>query len=68
MNLCVVHSQGNVPVGKVETSPEISLLYKGHLLLIANTVSAADALSKDVKKKLFKAVTNNSNSRHRACA
>jgi hypothetical protein len=43
------NSQGNCPVGQVETSPEILLICRSHLVMIVHKISAADTLFKGVK-------------------
>jgi hypothetical protein len=60
-------SQGNGPVGQVETSPEILLVYRARLLMIAHKILAAYTQRKGVKK-LPKFGMYSSNSRHRARA
>jgi hypothetical protein len=59
--------QGNGPVGHVETSPEIFLVYRAHLVMMAHKILAASTLRKGVKK-LPKFGTYSSNSRNRARA
>jgi uncharacterized membrane protein len=42
--------QGNGPVDQVETSPEILLVYRAHLVMIAHKILAASTRRKSVKK------------------
>jgi hypothetical protein len=44
------YSQGNGPVCQVETSPEIFLAYRAHLVTIVRKILVADMRCKDVKK------------------
>jgi hypothetical protein len=46
----IYHSQANGPVGQVETSPEILLVYRAHLVMIADNILAASTRRKGVKK------------------
>jgi hypothetical protein len=57
--------QGNVSVTQVETSPEILLVYRAHLVMIAHKILAASTPRKDVKK-LPKVGMYSWNSRNRA--
>jgi hypothetical protein len=59
--------QGNGPVGQVETSPEILLVYRAHLVMIAHKILADSTWRKGVKK-LPKVGTCSSDSRNRARA
>jgi hypothetical protein len=49
---CSFHGvlQGNGPVGQVETSPEMLLVYRAHLVMIAHKILAAYTRHKGVKK------------------
>jgi hypothetical protein len=42
--------QENGPVGQVKTSPEILLVYRAHLVMIAHKILAACTQRKGVKK------------------
>jgi hypothetical protein len=58
--------QGTGPVGQVETSPEIFLVYRAHLVMIVHKISAADILCSGTKE-LLKFWMYSSNLRQRAC-
>jgi hypothetical protein len=63
----ILHSQGNGPVCQVETSPEILLIYRAHLVMIVHIIFAADTRCKGANK-LPKFGTCSSNSRNHSRA
>jgi hypothetical protein len=58
-NSLTVVSRGNGPVCQVETSPEILLIYRAHIVMIVHKILAVDTRHKGVKK-LPKIGTNSS--------